>query len=153
MDVQLKIVDSRLLNWGFPRYGSDLAAGMDLYACIDEPICLGSTDPPKLISAGFSMKIEDPNWFAMVAPRSGWGHDKGLILGNTIGVIDADYHGVCLISAWNRNGSGGNDIIINPGDRIAQLLFVGVTRPSFSLVDELPKSETRGASGFGSTGL
>src|SRR5207248_6953931 len=137
LDIQLKILDPRLPDWGFAHYGSDLAAGLDLHACIDAPLVLRPQAPPVLISAGIAFRIGDPEWCGLVLPRSGLGHREGLVLGNAIGVIDADYEGACLISAWNRNpavsepGSGG--ILIRPGDRIAQLVFTRIARPEFKV--------------------
>ena len=114
-----------------------------------------------LISAGIAFHIGDPEWCALVLPRSGLGHKQGLVLGNTVGVIDADYEGPCLISAWNRNPGGllesyisnAREIEIRPGDRIAQLVFTRIARPEFTIVAELAKSGSRQESGFGSTGI
>lgn len=155
--VELKILDPRLAGWGFPHYGSALAAGLDLHACLDEPLLLRPQAAPVLISAGFAFRIGDPEWCGLVLPRSGLGHREGLVLGNAVGLIDADYEGACLISAWNRNPprqAGDSDgILIRPGDRIAQLVFTRVTRPEFTIVDEFTGSGTRQAGGFGSTGI
>src|SRR5579863_5394109 len=139
LQVALKILDPRLSGWGFPHYGSDLAAGLDLHACIDEPLVLRPQAPAVLISAGIAFSIGDPGWCALVLPRSGLGHREGLVLGNAVGVIDADYEGMCLISAWNRNPArvGDDDasgILIRPGDRIAQLVFTRIARPEFTIV-------------------
>jgi dUTP pyrophosphatase len=155
MQVDVQLLDSRLTKWGFPRWGSPLAAGVDLHACIDEPLLLEPGGTPKLISSGIAIRIGDPDWCALVFPRSGLGN-KGLVLGNTVGVIDADYEGPCLISAWNRNtpsADGDAAIRINPGDRIAQLVFTRVARPEFRFVDLFDGSSSRGADGFGSTGI
>jgi dUTP pyrophosphatase len=153
VQVELKLLDPRLPGWGFPHRGSELAAGIDLHACLDEPLELKAGDPPVLVSSGLAIRIGDAGWCGIIAPRSGLGH-RGLVLGNSIGIIDADYEGPCLISAWNRNPPGsGQAITISPGDRIAQLLFVPVARPTFNLVEEFASSSARGAGGFGSTGL
>ena len=104
--VALKILDPRLPGWGFPHYGSSLAAGLDLHACIDGPLVLRPQAPAVLISTGFALRIRDPEWCALVLPRSGLGHREGLVLGNAVGLIDADYEGACFISAWNRNPAG-----------------------------------------------
>jgi dUTP pyrophosphatase len=125
--------------------------------------------PAALISAGIAFRIGDPQWCALVLPRSGLGHKQGLVLGNTVGVIDADYEGPCLISAWNRNPGGplgtrghaplgsrisdAGEIEIRPGDRIAQLVFTRVARPEFAIVAEFSESGNRQESGFGSTGI
>jgi dUTP pyrophosphatase len=160
--IELEILDARLGGWGFPSRGSSLAAGLDLHACIDGPLVLEPQTPPTLISAGIAFHISDPEWCALILPRSGLGHSKGLVLANTVGLIDADYEGPCLISAWNRNPPGsGQKIRIEPGDRIAQLVFVRITRPEFVIVSTRSgstsaknrQSRARGSAGFGSTGV
>lgn len=162
LSVELRILDPRLPGWGFPNYGSAHAAGLDLHACIAEPLRLRPQAPPVLIPAGIAFRIGDPEWCALVLPRSGLGHREGLVLGNAVGLIDPDYEGACLISAWNRNpaGSGGGDegILIHPGDRIAQLVFTRVARPRFAIVAAFSRSaavpaEGRREGGFGSTGI
>lgn len=154
MKVALKILDPRLPGWGFPHYGSSLAAGLDLHACLDAPLSLPPQAPACLISAGFALRIGDPGWCALVLPRSGLGHRQGLVLGNAVGVIDADYEGPLLISAWNRNPPGSDGAIaIAPGDRIAQLVFTRIARPEFALVTEFAESDGRQSAGFGSTGV
>ena len=157
LTVALKILDPRLGGWGFPHYGSDLAAGLDLHACLDEPIVLRPQAPPVLISAGFALRIGAPEWCALILPRSGLGHRAGLVLGNAVGLIDADYQGACLISAWNRNppqpGRAGEGIAINPGERIAQLVFTRIARPEFTVVAEFAAAGGRQEGGFGSTGI
>jgi dUTP pyrophosphatase len=150
--VELKILDPRLPGWGFPSWGSNLAAGLDLHACIDSPLLLQPQMPAVLISAGFALRIGDPEWCALVLPRSGLGHKEGLVLGNTVGVIDADYEGHCLLSAWNRN-PGGPGIWVRPGDRIAQLVFTRVARPLLAIVQAFSASGSRQEGGFGSTGV
>ncbi len=140
MKVELKILDPRLSGWGFPSWGSSLAAGLDLHACIDHPIVLEPQMPPVLISAGIAFRIGAADWCALVLPRSGLGHKEGLVLGNTIGVIDADYEGPCLISAWNRNPAG-EGIQVRPGDRIAQLVFTRIVRPEFAIVPALRRGK------------
>ncbi len=154
MKVQLKILDPRLPGWGFPSWGSDLAAGLDLHACLDAPLVLPPQAPATLISAGIAFRIGDPEWCALVLPRSGLGHKRGLVLGNTVGVIDADYEGPCLISAWNRNpAQNGDNIEIRPGDRIGQLVFTRITRPDFTIVSAFSGRGGRQDAGFGSTGV
>jgi dUTP pyrophosphatase len=154
LPIELQILDPRLPAWGFPHWGSSLAAGLDLHACIDAPLRLKPQAPAVLIPAGIAFRIGDPEWCALVLPRSGLGHREGLVLGNSVGLIDADYEGPLLISAWNRNparpGAGG--IAINPGDRIAQLVFVRTARPAFAVVTAFSERGKRQASGFGSTG-
>jgi dUTP pyrophosphatase len=152
--VELKILDPRLPGWGFPGRGSRLAAGLDLHACLDRPLVLRPQAPAALISAGIAFRIGDPEWCALVLPRSGLGHKRGLVLGNTVGLIDADYEGPCLISAWNRNpAQGGDSIEIRPGDRIAQLIFTRISRPDFVIVPAFSGEGGRQESGFGSTGV
>ena len=154
MQVELKILDPRLRGWGFPSWGSELAAGLDLHACLDGPLILEPQSPAVLISAGFALRIADPDWCALVLPRSGLGHKRGLVLGNSVGVIDADYEGVCLISAWNRNpAEGGDSIEIRPGDRIAQLVFTRIAQPDFVIVRALSGESGRQDAGFGSSGV
>jgi dUTP pyrophosphatase len=157
LHLELKILDPRLPGWGFPHYGSELAAGLDLHACLDAPLVLRPQAPAVLISAGIAFRIGDPGWCALVLPRSGLGHREGLVLGNAIGLIDADYQGPCLISAWNRNPASSHTldegILIRPGDRIAQLVFTRVARPRFRLVSEFAAARGRQAGGFGSTGV
>jgi dUTP pyrophosphatase len=154
MKIELKILDPRLPGWGFPHRGSHLAAGLDLHACLDRPAVLQPQAPAILISAGIAFRIGDPEWCALVLPRSGLGHKKGLILGNTVGVIDADYEGPCLISAWNRNpASSGRTIEIRPGDRIAQLVFTRVAQPDLEIVPSFSGHDGRQGAGFGSTGI
>jgi dUTP diphosphatase len=162
MRIELQLLDPRLPGWGFPSRGSRLAAGLDLHACLDGPLIVEPQAPPVLISAGIAFRIGDPEWCGLVLPRSGLGHREGLVLGNALGLIDADYEGPCLISAWNRNPpESGIEITINPGDRIAQLVFARIARPEFSIVSTLSmpgaqqcgQSQTRGADGFGSSGI
>jgi len=157
LKIALKILDPRLPGWGFPHYGSSLAAGLDLHACIDEPLVLPPQAPAVLISAGIAFRIGDPAWCALVLPRSGLGHRDGLVLGNAVGLIDADYEGTCLVSAWNRNppraDGDAEGIVIRPGDRIAQLVFTRIARAEFTIVEEFADGGGRQQSGFGSTGI
>lgn len=154
MKIELKILDPRLPGWGFPSRGSEMAAGLDLHACLDNPIVLEPQAPAVLISAGVAFRIGEPEWCALVLPRSGLGHKGGLVLGNTVGVIDADYEGPCLISAWNRQpGPTGSAIEICPGDRIAQLVFTRIARPEFTIVSAFSRQGRRQEGAFGSTGI
>ena len=152
MRIELKILDPRLPGWGFPSWGSSLAAGLDLHACVDRPLVIAPQMPAVLISAGIALRIGDPDWCALLLPRSGLGHKQGLVLGNTIGVIDADYEGPCLISAWNRNPVG-EGIRVRPGDRIAQLVFTRIARPEFAVVSAFSTRGARHEDGLGSTGV
>jgi dUTP pyrophosphatase len=150
--VELKVLDERLRAWGLPQYQSEMAAAIDLYACIDAALEVAPQSAAQFVPAGIAIHIADPNVAAIVVPRSGLGHKKGLVLGNLVGVIDADYTGPVLISVWNRSAPGTEPIVIEPGDRIAQLMFVPVVRPAFAVVDEFSALSLRGAGGFGSTG-
>lgn len=150
--IEVRILDERIHAWGALRYHSAMAAAVDLYACIDATLSLEPQAPAALISAGVALHIADAGLAALVVPRSGLGHRKGLVLGNSIGVIDADYTGPVLISLWNRNAPGSEAIVIEPGDRIAQMLFVPIVRPEFRVVGAFSQATARGAGGFGSTG-
>lgn len=154
MKLELKIIDPRLRGWGFPHYGSTLAAGLDLHACLDAPLAVAPQEPALLVSAGIAFRIGDPHWCGLVLPRSGLGHRQGLVLGNAVGLIDADYEGPLMISVWNRNPPRcGGPIRIDPGDRIAQLVFTRIERPEFSVVEAFSDSGERQSGGFGSTGV
>ncbi len=150
--IELRVLDPRLREWGLPRHQSAMAAAIDLHACLDAPITLAAGAPAVLIEAGFALSIADPAIAALIVPRSGQGHKRGLILGNSVGVIDADYQGPVLISAWNRNAPGTPPIVIEPGERIAQMLFVPVLHPDFVVTEIFSEATARGAGGFGSTG-
>ena len=145
--LAIRILDPRLGgDWPLPHYASDAAAGMDLRACIDAPLSLAPGEAA-LISAGFAMHIGDPGVTALLLPRSGLGH-KGLVLGNLVGLIDADYQGPLKISLWNR---GREPFTIATGERVAQMVLVPVLRPQVQVVEDFVATE-RGAGGFGSTG-
>jgi dUTP pyrophosphatase len=146
------VLDERLRTWGLPRYQSDMAAAIDLFACVDAPLAVAPQSAAQFVPAGFAIHIADPGIAAIIVPRSGLGHKKGLVLGNLVGVLDADYTGPVLISVWNRSALGSEPIVIEPGDRIAQLMFVPVVRPAFEVVEEFSALSLRGAGGFGSTG-
>lgn len=146
--MELKILDPRLRAWGLPRYQSDMAAAIDLHACLDDTLTLAPGAAPVLVSAGFALLIGDPHVAALVLPRSGLGH-RGLVLGNLVGLIDPDYSGPIMVSAWNR---GAEAIEVAPGARFAQLLFVPILRPVLQVVDDFSAATARGSGGFGSTG-
>ena len=150
--VELVVLDPRLREWGLPRYQSAMAAAIDLHACLDAPLDLAPGAAPALVPAGFAIHMADPGVAALVLPRSGLGHRKGLVLGNLVGLIDPDYTGPIMVSAWNRNPAGGASITLSPGERFAQLMFVPILRPALCLVDAFTARSARGASGFGSTG-
>jgi dUTP pyrophosphatase len=151
--VELQILDERIRTWGLPRYHSEMAAGIDLLACLDSPLLLEPQSPAVLVPSGVAIHIGDPGVAAVIVPRSGLGHKLGLVLGNLIGVLDADYTGQVFVSCWNRSGTHMDPVVINPGDRIAQLLFLPILRPKIVLVDNFSRPSVRGAGGFGSTGL
>jgi len=145
--VEIKILDSRIKN-SIPSYGSEHAAAVDIHACIDQAMQIQRQET-KLINSGFAINIKNPNYVAIIVPRSGLGHKHGLVLGNLVGVIDADYQGEVKISIWNRSNES---YIINPMDRIAQMMVVPVSRIDWKIVDEFETSK-RGEGGFGSTGI
>ena len=148
-DIELKILDARLgTEFPLPDYATALSAGMDLRAMLDAPMTLAPAEA-QLIPTGLAVHIGDPQLCAIILPRSGLGHKQGLVLGNLVGLIDADYQGPLMVSAWNR---GQNPLTITPGDRIAQLVFMPVTRTRFRIVEEFEQS-VRGGGGFGHTGL
>lgn len=149
--IELKVIDARLHEWGLPDYQSDQAAGVDLIACLDAPLAVAPQAPAQLVPTGLAMHMDATDLFALILPRSGLGHKRGLVLGNGAGVIDADYMAQIFVSVWNRNRDG-EDIVIAPGDRIAQMLFLPVLRPQFSVVSEFAGNSRRGLGGFGSTG-
>ncbi len=149
--VEIVVLDARLREWGLPAYQSAMAAAIDLHACLDAPLELHPGTMPVLIPAGFALHMNDPAMAALILPRSGAGHRRGLVLGNLVGLIDADYTGPILVSAWNRN-AGGEPIMVQPGERFAQLAFVPIVRPALTVVDAFTAASERGAGGFGSTG-
>ena len=149
IDVELKILDKRMgKEFPLPAYATQGSAGMDLRAALDAPLTLGSGES-ELVPSGLSIHIGDPGWCAIILPRSGLGHRHGLVLGNLVGLIDADYQGPLMISCWNR---GADSFTIQPGDRIAQLVFMPVTQARLKVVDTFVESQ-RGDGGFGSTGV
>jgi dUTP pyrophosphatase len=152
LSVEVRILDGRIHQWALPRYHSAMAAGVDLFACVDEPLEVHAQTAAVLVPSGIAVHIGDPMIAGLIVPRSGLGHRHGVVLGNLVGVLDADYTGPLMISVWNRNPAGSPPALINPGDRIAQLLFVPILRPTLHVVAEFSKGTTRGSGGFGSTG-
>lgn len=148
MRMELVKLDPRAV---IPAHGTAGAAGFDVVACIDSPITIRQGQPAVLIPTGLALHIENPNVVALFFPRSGLGHKQGLVLGNSVGVIDSDYQGQWFVSAWNRGQQ--IDIVINPGDRIAQAVFVPVIHPEFVVVERFRDASERGEGGYGSTGL
>jgi len=144
--IDVKILDPRLTD-NLPAYSTPGSAGLDLRACIDQPIELepGATE---LVPSGMAIHLTDPGLAAMVLPRSGLGHKHGIVLGNLVGLIDSDYQGQVFVSVWNR---GSQPFTLQPMERIAQLVIVPVVQVQFNAVAQFDQSE-RGAGGFGSTG-
>ena len=146
--IKLKILDPRIGNeYPLPAYATDGSAGLDLRACVEQSITLrpGETN---LIPTGIAIHIDDPTLAAVILPRSGLGHKHGIVLGNLVGLIDSDYQGPLMVSAWNR---GQQDFQIKAGDRIAQLVFVPIVQAAFEIVADFAQSQ-RGEGGFGHTG-
>ncbi|MGL4313635.1 MAG: dUTP diphosphatase [Sphingomonas sp.] len=151
--LELKVLDPRLHDWGLPRYQTELSAGIDLHACLDAPLTLEPQAPAVLIPSGIAVLMNDPNMVAFLLARSGLGHKKGLVLGQAVGTIDADYANQIFISAWLRNPPGSEPLTIQPGERIAQLVFLPILRAQFRLVEDFGATTGRGLGGFGSTGV
>ena len=146
--IQLKIMEARIgTEFPLPDYATDGAAGMDLRACLEQTLLLGPGQT-ELLPTGIAIHISDPGLAAVLLPRSGLGHKHGIVLGNLVGLIDSDYQGQLYVSCWNR---GSETFTIEPGERIAQMIFVPVVRAGFEVVDEFVDS-ARGAGGFGHTG-
>lgn len=146
--VQLKILDPRLgRDIPLPKHATDGSAGMDLRACVEDNTVVHPGET-LLIPTGFAMHIADPDMAAVLLPRSGLGHKHGLVLGNLVGLIDSDYQGQVFVSCWNRSDK---EFEIEPGMRIAQLVFVPVIMADFEVVESFEASD-RGAGGFGHTG-
>ncbi len=129
-----------------------MAAAIDLHACLDQDLVLAAGAPAELVPAGIALHMADARMAALIVPRSGLGHRQGLVVGNLTGVIDADYTGPILVSLWNRSAAGTSPIVIRPGDRIAQMIFMPILRPAFRVVAAFSQTTARGAGGFGSTG-
>ena len=146
--IEVKILDKRIgQDIPLPHYATSGSAGMDLRACLKEPLRLGPGET-YLVPTGIAIHIGDPNLAATILPRSGLGHRHGIVLGNLVGLIDSDYQGQLYVSCWNRSDK---PFIIDIGERIAQLVIVPVMRAEFAVVDEFTTSE-RGEDGFGSSG-
>ena len=146
LQVELKILDPRL-NENMPAYATTGSAGLDLRACINQAITIQPGETT-LIPTGMAIHLENPAYAAMILPRSGLGHKHGIVLGNLVGLIDSDYQGQLFVSCWNRSQEA---FVMNPMERMAQLVIVPVVQASFMVVDEFNASE-RGEGGFGSTG-
>ncbi|TSA49668.1 MAG: dUTP diphosphatase [Nitrosomonadales bacterium] len=146
LKIELKILDDRLHHM-MPGYATPGSAGLDLRACVEHVQTLQPGDT-ELIPTGMAIHIADPGYAAMILPRSGLGHKHGIVLGNLVGLIDSDYQGQLFVSCWNRSHT---PFILNPMERIAQLVIVPVLHAEFSVVESFDES-ARGAGGFGSTG-
>ncbi|MBT5818109.1 MAG: dUTP diphosphatase [Proteobacteria bacterium] len=147
-NIQLKIIDQRLgRDFAFPDYATSGSAGVDLIACLNDPLTI-APGQCELIPSGIAIHLADPSLAAVLLPRSGLGHKHGIVLGNLVGLIDSDYQGEVKISCWNR---GTASFEIQPGDRIAQLVVVPVVQCQFEVVDSFDESE-RASGGFGHTG-
>ena len=146
MKIDVKILDPCLRDQ-LPSYATAASAGLDLRACIAAPLVL-APGQAELIPTGLAIYIADPGYAGMILPRSGLGHKHGIVLGNLVGLIDADYQGPLMVSAWNR---GAAAFTLNPMERLAQLVIVPVKQVVFHVVDEFTSTE-RGQGGFGSTG-
>ncbi len=146
--IQLKILDARMGGeYPLPEYATDGSAGFDIRACLDEPLEVRPGDT-HLLPTGIAIYIGDPALAALLLPRSGLGHKHGIVLGNLVGLIDSDYQGQVFVSCWNRSRQS---FTIQPGERVAQMVFVPIVRAHFEVVESFQES-TRGAGGFGHSG-
>ena len=148
MNVQIKLLDNRLKE-AMPAYATPGSAGLDLRAVLDAPLTIAAGQTT-MVSTGMCLYLGDPNYAALVLPRSGLGSKHGIVLGNLVGLIDSDYQGPLMVPVWNRSTT---DFTLQPMDRLAQLIIVPVVQAQFTVVDEFTAPSTRGAGGFGSTGL
>ena len=146
MKIDIKIIDPRLQD-NLPNYATPGSAGLDLRACLNEPLIL-LANAWQLVPTGIAIYLHNPNYAALILPRSGLGHKHGIVLGNLVGLIDSDYQGQLMVSAWNRSDVA---FTIAPMERIAQLMIVPVIQAEFNVVKDFPASE-RGEGGYGSTG-
>ncbi|MSQ55994.1 MAG: dUTP diphosphatase [Limnohabitans sp.] len=147
MKLDAKIIDARMANQ-LPQYATRGSAGLDLRACLDAPLTL-QANAWQLIPTGIAIHLNDPHYAALILPRSGLGHKHGIVLGNLVGLIDSDYQGQLMVSAWNRSDVA---FTIEPMERIAQLVIVPVVQAQFNVVNEFSQASERGEGGYGSTG-
>jgi dUTP pyrophosphatase len=147
MNIDVKILDPRLADQ-MPAYATPGSAGLDLRACIDAPLVL-APNAWQLVSTGLAIHLADPAYAAMILPRSGLGHKHGIVLGNLVGLIDSDYQGPLMVSAWNRSPT---PYTLAPMERLAQLVIVPVVQAHFRVVQDFGETTQRGAGGYGSTG-
>ena len=146
MKIDIKIIDPRMVDQ-LPAYATPGSAGLDLRACLDTAVTL-QPNAWQLVPTGIAIYLADPGYAALILPRSGLGHKHGIVLGNLVGLIDSDYQGQLMVSAWNRSPT---PFTIEPMERIAQLMIVPVMQAQFNVVSEFPASQ-RGEGGYGSTG-
>jgi dUTP pyrophosphatase len=146
MKIDVKIIDARMADQ-LPAYATPGSAGLDLRACLTEPLTL-QPNAWQLVPTGIAIYLRDPNFAAIILPRSGLGHKHGIVLGNLVGLIDSDYQGQLMVSSWNRSDIA---FTIEPMERIAQLVIVPVVQAQFNVVTDFPSS-ARGEGGYGSTG-
>jgi len=144
--IDLKILDPRMQDL-LPAYGTPGSAGLDLRACLDASLTIAPGETV-LVPTGLAIHIGDPGYAAMILPRSGLGHKSGIVLGNLVGLIDSDYQGQLMVSTWNRSSTA---FVLQPMDRLAQLIIVPVLQVAFNVVTDFASSD-RGVGGFGSTG-
>lgn len=147
MRIDLKVLDPRMAEH-LPAYATSGSAGLDLRACLDEPLTL-APNAWQLVPTGLAVHLADPAYAAMLLPRSGLGHKHGIVLGNLVGLIDSDYQGQLMVSCWNRSPTA---FTIEPMERIAQMVIVPVVQAQFRVVDDFAAASERGAGGYGSTG-
>ena len=147
MEIELKILDERIRQH-MPAYATPGSAGLDLRACIEQPLQL-QPRAWQLVPTGMAMHLHDPGYAALLLPRSGLGHKHGIVLGNLVGLIDSDYQGELMVSVWNRSDT---TFTIEPLERIAQMVIVPVVQAQFRLVEDFAASSERAAGGYGSTG-
>jgi len=147
MIVDIKVLDARMREQ-LPQYATPGSAGLDLRACLDAPLTL-APGAWQLVPTGLAMHLRDPGYAAMILPRSGLGHKHGIVLGNLVGLIDSDYQGQLMVSAWNRSP---DTYVLQPMERLAQMVIVPVVQARFNLVEDFDAVSARGEGGYGSTG-
>jgi dUTP pyrophosphatase len=147
MQIDVKVLDPRMADQ-LPSYATAGSAGLDLRACLDAPLTL-APNAWQLVPTGLAIHLADPGFAAIILPRSGLGHKHGIVLGNLVGLIDSDYQGQLMVSAWNRSDVS---FTIEPMERIAQMVIVPVVQARFNLVNDFAQASERGAGGYGSTG-
>ena len=147
MKLDVKILDTRMAEQ-LPAYATSGSAGLDLRACLNEPLTL-EPNAWQLVPTGIAVHLKDPAYAAMLLPRSGLGHKHGIVLGNLVGLIDSDYQGQLMVSAWNRSDVA---FTIEPMERIAQMVIVPVVQATFNVLTDFDTASERGEGGYGSTG-